>query len=294
MAPTKLAKKSMGSAPEDDGNTRGSLDAFFLRRSEATASKVGMPQGAVLVHDAVQNHDDEEKPKVPRTAPEDSRKSKKTKAGAVCSMCAQEKPDADGYFTGKSGKTFYCKSCSAIEARIKRLASGKQAMVLWKDMDAKDKQAFRLEKAELEGAALKDSLSVKLVQRYLETTAETTGGLGEYLPLSVYKHRGYDDEWISWIQDNAPNRQEGPGRTYALRVAFEKTAKELKNITESVWKPLPENNIREDGDNAEKPQRAPSSSSSSDSSEEDVDSSSESHEKSKRSKKTRRSCRSKR
>ena len=62
-----------------------------------------------------------------------------------------------------------------MDNRMRRLLNNTQAGILWKDLPEHDKKAFRAEKAQLETAALKDALSVMLVQRQLEIEADLAG-----------------------------------------------------------------------------------------------------------------------
>ena len=86
----------------------------------------------------------------------------------------------------------------------------------------------------MENAAFKDALSVVLVQKHIETDTNSIGGLSEFLALSAYAQRGYDNEWIERIKTHAVCREDGPNCTYALRVGFEKSQKDFADITQSI------------------------------------------------------------
>ena len=86
----------------------------------------------------------------------------------------------------------------------------------------------------MENAAFKDALNEVLVQKHIETDTNSIGGLSEYLPLSVYAQRGYDNEWIEWSKTHAECREERSNCTYALRVGFEKSQKDFADITQSI------------------------------------------------------------
>ena len=227
------AKQPTPDSPVPDGP----LHNFFARRKQAAASEGSMPHGAEAVHEAIDNKKELE----PKGLASPRRNAQTCLPGHYrCGMCALAKKEDSGFFTGRNKNIFYCHACNNIEKKIRRLAGGTPAMQLWKDLSTDDKQAFRAEKSELESAALKDNLSVKLVQKHLESNTESSGHNGEYLPLSVYKSRGYDDKWLKFIEDTMPSRGEGALKTFALRVHFEKSEKEIKDMTESIWKPLPE------------------------------------------------------
>ena len=83
------------------------------------------------------------------------------------------------YWVGKNNSAFVCKPCCALDGRISRMIEGTEAQTLWDDMSAAYKSAFRAEKGELEAAALKDALSVLLVQRKLQSDNTETGNVGE-------------------------------------------------------------------------------------------------------------------
>ena len=265
-------RAKMSTPPGPPAPPAGSLAAFFARRAEAASSQVPMPMGAEQVHDAVNNHP-ELAVSLPRTAVPNTKKQQKTTPGPVCMLCSQSKQESEGYFTCRN-KNIYCKACSATEARTKRLMANTKAMCLWKDLPPEEKQSFRLEKSALEGAALKDALSVKLLQRHLEEQCESVGNTAEYLPISVYTSRGYNDLWLKWIQETHPCREEGPEKTYALRIAFEKSSKEVREIIESIWRPLDDAPVQ-----AKKKQKSSASSGISDTSPSETSSSSSSDQK---------------
>ena len=146
-----------------------------------------MPAAAAATHDAVGNHL-EEQPSLPRLVPAEDPGDP---AKLCCNMCLIWKDRSEGRVTGNSD-TFYCCDCTACEGRISRMTSNRPASKLWKNMSIKERQEFRHENNTLKEAALRDALSVRLVQKHLEIHAETTGKVGHYYPLSVYKSRGYD------------------------------------------------------------------------------------------------------
>ena len=210
-----------------------SLAHFFQRRTEAAAVGRPMPQSAAATHEAVGNHL-EQQTSLPRQLPPlDPADPDKL----CCHMCLLWKCKTRGRITGK-GDIFYCSDCTACETRISRMTSNRPAAKLWKNMSVSERQEFRQENNALKDAALRDALSVRLVQKHLEIHSEATGKVGEYLPLSVYRTRGYDQDWLDWIENHCSARQEGPGFTYALNVAFEKMTDEIKDITTSIWRPL--------------------------------------------------------
>ena len=211
----------------------GEMERFLARRTEAT----DMHEGAVVVHDAIgnesnaQSHKDE-KPK--------QREAKKIPAGHhECTGCNTVKPKEDGYMMGRKRTSFRCKACNAFDHRVSRLTRDCKAGTLWRDLPDDAKAAFRLEKAQLEAAALKEELSVILVQRYIEIHQEDAGQRGEYRPLSWYKAQGYEKAMLDHIADTCPKRKEGATFTYKYDVHYEGRHDMRQNITETIWKPLP-------------------------------------------------------
>ena len=67
---------------------------------------------------------------------------------------------------------------------------------MWKDMSKEEVTAFRAEHGSLENAALKDALTVLFTEKILKQEDERAGWDAEYLPLSVYKNRGYTQALI--------------------------------------------------------------------------------------------------
>ncbi len=94
---------------------------------------------------------------------------------------------SNGFGTGRGKKTWVCLDCNSLEARIRRLTEGKAIQKMWKDMDPDEKISWRAEHSALEGACLKDQLSVTFTQKILQEESTKSGELGEYLPLCVYK-----------------------------------------------------------------------------------------------------------
>ena len=176
-----------------------------LRKKENQGVPPPPPLGAVAVHQAAGRVPPPEKPQqLQREMP-----SKLAKGECACHRCLRKFQIAsdDGYWMGKNKSAFVCKCCSALDNRITRMVQGTEAQTLWKDMSAADKSACRAEKGELEAAALKDALSVLLVQKKIESDNTEQGNEGEYLPLSVYQNRGYDKDWIEYITDFCPVRE---------------------------------------------------------------------------------------
>ena len=148
-----------------------------------------MPAGATAVHDAILNVPSEDtQTALPRTLPEETKTEEQcTQDGTrLCFRCKVYKAKADGYEVGR-GNSFVCKACNALEGRVKRLCAGKHIGKLWRDMDEREKIAWRAEFGALQGACLRDRLTVVFTQRLLTEEAARTGGLGEHIPLGVYR-----------------------------------------------------------------------------------------------------------
>ena len=213
-----------------------------------------MAAGANSVHDAIDNRPADYARQVqPRQAPDSAGKvANQTK----CYKCLVHKHTAEGFFTGRGKKLFVCKACNSLEARIKRLTEGKTIALLWRDMSADEKASWRAENAELEGAALKEGLEVNTIQKLISKEITKAGQLGEYLPLCVYTTRGYNKQWLNWIEKNANSRCSDGLMTYALRIHYEGEDKTTERLQESLWQP-----VQKDSDKSKK--RAATSSSGS-------------------------------
>ena len=77
------------------------------------------------------------------------------------------------------------------------MVHGTAASKMWKDMTKEEQIAFRAEKGELAESALKDALTVLFVEKQLKVEETKVGWEGEFLPLCVYKSKGYDDVWLT-------------------------------------------------------------------------------------------------
>ena len=56
---------------------------------------------------------------------------------------------------------------------------------MWCDLDASEKEQFRCEYGELQGAALKEALEVTMVQKTIHERNLSAGTAAEFLPLNV-------------------------------------------------------------------------------------------------------------
>ena len=217
------------------------MDRFLVRITEAQAAAdaggVDMQTGSQAVHDAIQNEGRASQEQEVTKPSKDPHREKLNKGEAICCSCAQIKPSGAGFFTGRAKATFRCYDCNKLELKLQRLTKGTHAAELWRDLPQEEKEAFRAERAELETAALKDALTVKLVQRQLKIDSQSKGFLGEFLPLSVYKTRGYDPKYIKWIEENCDKRKEAGVWIYALRIHHVASKEEIQVITESIWRP---------------------------------------------------------
>lgn len=250
------------------------MDRFLQRRS--SSEKTPMSSGAAAVHDSILN---DPTTKEQQELPAQLGTAKCPKGQKCCSRCKQVKEEKNGFFVGKNKVTFYCSDCNSLEGRIQRLTKGLLIAKMWRDMSAEEKIAFRAEHSALEGAALKDQLTVTMVQKVKQEDSSFTGTLCEYLPLSVYQARGYDKAYLKHIEDTASMRLDGSIKTYALRVHREGDEKRLTEIRTTMWKPIGENHMKKatcSSDEAED-----------DSSDNTSDTDSDSDDRSKRAKKNK-------
>ena len=182
--------------------------------------------------------------------------------GKCSCLCLGLQDESLGFGTGRGKKLFVCTSCNNLEGRIRRLTEGAAISKLWRDMDSEEKIAWRAENSALAGHALKERLSVTFTQKILAEDETKAGSLGEYLPLSVYKARGYDAQFLKHIEQTANSRMEGNIKLYALRVFYEGDEKRHLQIEESLWKPLDGEASDIAGEGGKKRKRVSSSSSS--------------------------------
>jgi len=207
-----------------------------------------MASGAASVHDAILNDPAE---KEQQDVPAQHGVAKCPKGFKCCARCRQNKDAKSGYLVGRAKNIFYCSECNALEARIQRLTKGLVIAKMWKDMTSDEKIAFRAEHSALEGAALKDQITISMVQKIKQEDSSFTGSLGEYLPLSVYKTRGYDKAYLKHIEDTASVRMDGNIKTYALRIHREGDEKRVLELRTTMWKPMPEKEKRTDGSSSD-------------------------------------------
>ncbi len=145
---------------------------------------------------------------------------------------------------GKKKNIFRCRKCNSIDNKINRLTENTVAAELWRDLPPDEKKNFRAEKAELEQAALKDALTVTLVQKQIEEHDNESGFEAQYLPLSVYRSQGYDAKFLKWIEQNCKSRLQGDIMTYAYRVQSEASKDRKRTITETMWRPAKEKQVK--------------------------------------------------
>ena len=107
------------------------------------------------------------------------------------------------------GKAFYCKTCHALEDRIRLLTKGCLISPMWRDLDADAKAALRAEYANLKKAALKDQLTIKITQHIRAVESSWTEAKGQYYPISVYETQGYDKSFLKYIEASCPMRWQG-------------------------------------------------------------------------------------
>ena len=199
----------------------------FLRRGGGSSSELlDMDSGAQSVHAAILNHQELVTVPVPRREPEEGYEGKR------CFRCCKVEPN--GHAVGNNRKTWICNKCNAFEARLKRLTAGTQAAQMWRDMSNEELVQCRAECNELGTEALKANLTAFFTQKQIKESMVHAAGEAEYLPLSVYKTKGYDKTWVDWIKATQPRREPAPGMfTYALTIDKEGWKKKEKEIQDS-------------------------------------------------------------
>ena len=105
---------------------------------------------------------------------------------------------------------------------------------MWRDMSQEELVQMRAEANELDAQALKAFLTTVFTQKQLQEDMTYVAGDAEYLPLSVYKAKGYDKVWLDWIRDTQPRKEPSPGMfTYALAIDKEGWKKKEIEIQDS-------------------------------------------------------------
>ena len=99
-----------------------------------------------------------------------------------------------GFMTGRAKDNFVCHECNGVDSRIGRLTMGLLISKVWRDQTPEQKQAWRQEYGHLRDAALKEQLTASMTQSTLYEDSVRKGSLGQYLPLSVYRAKGYSED----------------------------------------------------------------------------------------------------
>ena len=198
----------------DETNTQtndareASLPKSLQRRtSEEDTSATAMPSGAANVHLAIAKISTTE-PIAQKGLPAHHGDDQMLENHKKCYRCLLVKHEDKGHMTGKKKNIFCCCGYNSIEVTITRLTEGLVIGKMWKDMDSKEKVDFRAEAQELDKAAVRDKLTVLMVQKTLQTESTRTGSNAEYLPMSVYETRGYtkDSSCLSLLLHSATTR----------------------------------------------------------------------------------------
>ena len=95
----------------------------------------------------------------------------------------------EGYAVGMKKCVWVCRTCNALESRIRRMCEGKEIFKMWCNMDPAERQAWRAENGELVHAALKDQLSVTFTQKLVLAETEATGACGIFSFVRVQAKR---------------------------------------------------------------------------------------------------------
>ena len=195
---------------------------------------------------------------------------------------------------GRSRSSFKCRKCNALNQRCTAMMKGTYAAKAWTLLTKEEKEFFRTQAQELKAAALQDALSCALVHKVRTRVNEFGGKLGEFLPLGVYKQRGYGAAAVKNIEATAENKWDPVLKeyTYALMVFSMGDKTEKLTETEVLWKPTTTNSASGSSSREEKSNVAETPSGSDDSSsaesvasmEADKDDNAESSKKAKKKK----------
>ena len=184
-----------------------------------------------------------------------------------CTDCDLYFGKESGNFVGRAKNLFKCRSCNSCNQRCTTMMKGTYAVKAWAAMSKEEKVAFRQKAKELSGEALKECLTVTMKHIVKTRHSEFGGKLGKYLPLSVYKVQGYDEEALQGIASNAASRWDDQinQETYALLVFSFGGRDEQLTEDEVLWQMLPEggDEDRPRGDTDRRPDPQPGDAASS-------------------------------
>lgn len=145
-----------------------------------------------------------------------------------CARCRQPVDPARAIVTGKACGVWRCSKCNTKAVQLNRLPGWKGFSKKLKDLDPDERVSFWKESHEHNAQSLQKFLREKIVSSHTEVTEASKEG--EYLPLSVYKKRGFD--WMR-IRDNCKDYREHPilGRVFKVVIegSAERSADERKN-----------------------------------------------------------------
>jgi len=134
-----------------------------------------------------------------------------------CSRCGKELDPFRAQVTGKARGSWRCNRCNCRAVQMSRLSSWKELKDSFKDFTPEQAQAFWQEVGEAEGT--------KQLERIVETTMRTRKGSskesskgGKYLPLGVYKAKGFDTDRIEKYCTDFKDDDPVLGRCYKVRL----------------------------------------------------------------------------
>ena len=160
----------------------------------------------------------------------------------TCLECLQQVDKDDCQSTGnsarKTGKTsgmWKCNKCNALRGRMLRLI-GKNADLAadWQLLSCEQKQDFMRRSASLAKEELVHGMTSAISMSKSSKTTLAHQFAGDFLPISVYINKGFEDKHLKAMQQHAPKKWSPTLNDWVYQAMIETSSSKDEEITSNV------------------------------------------------------------